>query len=113
MARYEIKPHDVEGPFSEHGEKTGGGGPELESLETTHCDAGGEVLFFHGYSARQMAERHQRDSGGTIYVNSVSRKIVGQHIGTNAPVYYAIADSAVYTIIRKDGNIVRAYWPKL
>jgi len=111
MPRYEIKPHDVEGPFSEHGEKTEG--PELESLETTHCDGRGEVFFFHGYSARQMAERHQRDSGGTIYVNSVSRKIVGQHIGTNAPVYYAIADSDVYTIIRKDDKIVRAYWPKL
>ena len=110
MTKYEIAPHDVQGPFSEDGE---GEGAKLESIETTYVDGDGEIFFFQGYSARQMAERHTRESGGTIYVNSVSRKIVGKHIGTNAPVYYAIADGPVYTVVRKEGKIVRAYWPVL
>ena len=110
MPNYETRLHDVKAPFSESGE---GEGPELESLETTFVETGGEVFFFQGYSARQMAERHQRESDGTIFINSVSRKIVGQHLGTNAPVYYAVADGPVYTLIRKEGEVVRAYWPTL
>jgi hypothetical protein len=110
MPKYEIAPHDVQGPFSEDGEDEG---PKLESIETTHVDGEGEFNYFQGYSARQMAERHARESGGTIYVNSISRKIVGKHVGTNAPIYYAVADAPVYTLIRKDGKIVRAYWPVL
>jgi len=110
MAKYEIRPHDVQGPFREKGQ---GEGPELESLETTNVETGSEAIFFNGYSARQMAERRQREAGGKIYVNSVSRNIVGKHLGTNAPVYYAVADGPVYTLIRKDDKVVRAYWPPL
>ena len=89
--------------------------PALESIEATATDAGGEIFFCSGYSAREIAQKHQKDSGGTIYVNSVSRKIVRKdfQLATNAPVYYAVAESPVYTVIERDGQVVRAYWPPL
>ncbi len=87
----------------------------MESIETTYCDTGAEIFFCSGYSAREVAQVHQKDSGGTIYVNSVSRKIIRRDLklSTNAPVYYAVADSPVYTLLRKDGEVIRAYWPTL
>lgn len=48
-------------------------------------------------------------------MNSVSRKIVNQDYqgASNATMYYAVADSPVYTLIRQDGKVVRAYWASL
>jgi hypothetical protein len=48
-------------------------------------------------------------------VNSVSRRIVrrGYEQATNAPVYYAVAKSPLYTLARRDGNVCRAYWPSI
>ena len=84
-------------------------------METTLSDAGDEIFFCSGYSAREIAQKHQRELGGTIYVNSVSRKIVRKDftLATNAPVYYAVSESPVYTLIRREGKVVRAYWPTL
>ena len=112
MPRYRVAPHDMQDPFGENG---GGDGPQLERIETTYSDTGGKVLFYSGFSARQTAERHQREEGGAVYVNAVSRDIVRQDFqgASNAPVYYAIADSPVYTLIRQDHKVVRAYWPLL
>ena len=112
MPRYQTTPHDKQGPFSEAGN---GEGPELESIETTYADDGEEIFFTSGYSAREIAQRHHTDHGGTIWVNSVSRKIIRkdyQH-ATNAPVYFAIHKSPVYTLLERDGKVVRAYWPAL
>ncbi len=48
-------------------------------------------------------------------MNSVSRKIVRRDFkpATNAPVSYAVAKDPVDRLIRKDGQVMRAYWPKL
>lgn len=112
MPRYMTKPHDAPGPFRAGGE---GDGPELETIETTLSDSGDEVFFCSGYGAREIAQKHRSGSGGTIYVNAVSRKIVRKdyRLATNAPVYYAVCDSPVYTLIERDGQVVRAYWPTL
>ena len=112
MPRYRVEPHQGERSFSENGQ---GEGPMLESIETTYSEGGGKVFFYSGYSAREMALNHQKGEGGTIYVNSVSRKIVRKdfNLATNAPVYYAVASGAVFTLIRKDNNVVRAYWPTI
>ena len=112
MPRYRVESHDAQAPFSENGE---GEGPELCSLETTHAADDGEISFVSGYSAREISQRQQAEHGGTIWVNSVSRKIVRKdyQYATNAPVYYAVHPSPVYTLIRKDGKVVRAYWPAL
>jgi hypothetical protein len=112
MPRYRVQTHDIQGPFSENGQ---GEGPELESIETTFAEKGGDPFFCSGYSAREVAEQHRKKWGGTIYVNAVSRKIVRKdlRLSTNAPVYYAVADSPVYTLIRRSGEVVRAYWPML
>ncbi len=112
MPRYRLAPHDVQGPFSEKGQ---GEGPELTSIDTTACEDGGEIFYCSGFSAREVAQQRQRESGGTIYVNSVSRRIVrtGYEQATNAPVYYAVAKSPVYTLVRSDGSVCRAYWPSI
>jgi hypothetical protein len=112
MSRYKIEPHEIQGPFSEKGE---GEGPALESIETTYTDEGEDIFYCSGYGAREIAQLHQKENGGTIYVNSVSRKIVRKEfdLATNAPVYYGVAASPIYSLIRKDGKVVRAYWPKL
>jgi len=108
MPRYRIEPHGTQGALADNL-------PELESITTTFADDGSVIFFASGYSAREVAVRHHRDAGGRIYINSVSRKIVRQDFdtATNAPVYYAVAPSAVYTLIRRDGKILRAYWPEL
>jgi hypothetical protein len=107
MPRYRLEPHDTQGPPNDL--------PELESISTTFTDAGGAIFYASGYSAREVALRHLRDAGGRIYINAVSRKIVRPDFdtATNAPVYYAVAASAVYTLIRRDGKVLRAYWPEL
>ena len=112
MPRYTIQPHDVQEPFSEGG---AGEGPALESYETTFADTGGEIFFTSGYGAREIAQKHQSESGGEIYVNSVSRKIVRKDfkLATNAPIYYGVAKSPVYTLLRRDDKVVRAYWPTI
>ena len=112
MSRYRIEPHEIQEPFSE---KDQGEGPELESIATTCTDGGGEIYFASGYGAREIAEVHKKANGGTIYVNSVSRKIVRKEfeLATNAPVYYGVAESPIYTLLRKDGKVMRAYWPEL
>jgi hypothetical protein len=112
MTRYRVEAHDVQEGFSEKGQ---GEGPALESIDTTFSDSGEKPFFCSGYGAREIAQKHQKDSGGTIYVNAVSRRIVRRdyQLATNAPVYYAVADQEVYTLLRKEGRIVRAYWPEL
>ena len=108
MPRYRLEPHVTQGAPADVL-------PELESITTTFTDDGSAIFFCSGYSAREVATRHHRDAGGKIYVNSVSRKIVRQDFdtATNAPVYYAVAASAVYTLISRDGKVLRAYWPEL
>jgi hypothetical protein len=112
MPRFKTVPHEVQGPFKKNG---AGEGPELESIETTYADDGEEIFFTSGYSAREIAQRHHAEHGGTIWVNSVSRKIIRKdyQFATNAPVYFAIHNSPVYTLLERDGKVVRAYWPAL
>jgi hypothetical protein len=112
MARYRIEPHDIQGPFSVNGN---GEGPELESIKTTYTDDGGEIFFCSGYGAREVAQANQKENGGIIYVNSISRKIVRKdfNLATNAPVYYGVAKNPIYTLISRDEKVVRAYWPEL
>jgi hypothetical protein len=110
MPRFKPVPHDVQGPFKENGF---GDGPELESIETTYADDGEEIFYTSGYSGREIAQRRQAEHGGTIWVNSVSRKIIRKdyQYATNAPVVYAIHKAPVYTLLKRDGKVVRAYWP--
>lgn len=112
MPRYRAEPHEAGGSFREGSE---GEGPLLESVETTFAGSGSEIFFASVYSAREVAQSHARETGGTIYVNSVSRKIVRRdfELATNAPIYYAVAESPVYTLIRRNGELFRAYWPEL
>jgi len=88
---------------------------DLESIEATYADDGKDIFFVSGYSAREISRRHHEEHGGTIWVNSVSRKIVRQdyQYASNAPVYYAVHEVPVYTLIRHEGTVVRAYWPAL
>ena len=87
----------------------------VDGYETTFADTGGEIFFTSGYGAREIAQKHQSESGGEIYVNSVSRKIVRKDfkLATNAPIYYGVAKSPVYTLLRRDDKVVRAYWPTI
>ena len=112
MPRYRAEPYDGVESFSEGGE---GNGPELESVETTRTDSGIDFFLASGYSAREVAENRRKAHGGTIYTNSVSRKIVRRdfQLATNAPVYYAVAESPIYTLLRKSGQVIRAYWPEM
>jgi len=106
------QPHDGQGPFRPPG--TSGDGLELESIETTSCDAGDEVFCTSGYSAREIAQKHARESGGQVYVNNVSRNI--KRRGMSVPVSYAVATSPVYTLRGPDewhATVYRAYWPTL
>jgi hypothetical protein len=114
MPRYRTEPHDAQAPFRDPGQAEGDG-PELESVDTTYADDGNEIFFVSGYSAREISQRRHQENGGTIWVNSVSRKIVRHdyQYATNAPVYYAVHPSPIYTLIRRDGKVLRAYWPAL
>jgi len=108
---YRCAPHDVQGPFRHQGHEDA---PELETIETTFSDKGGEVFFTSGYSAREIAQKHARETGGAVYVNNISRKIKRRDLTVS--VAYGVADSAVYTLRPPDGahdKVYRAYWPPL
>ncbi len=110
MPRYTLKPHDTDGPFSEQGEADT---PQLCSIDSTYTDSGDDIYFCSGYGARQIAETHQRDSGGSIYVNTVSRDIVRKDLQqtANTPVQFAVANAPIFTVMEVDGKLMRAYWP--
>lgn len=108
---YHCCPHEVQGPFGEPGS---GEAPELESVETTFAEGGGEVFLASGYSAREIAEKHARESGGRVYINNISRTIKRQGFGV--PVAYAVSNTPVYTLRGPDrwhDKVYRAYWPTL
>lgn len=108
---YRCAVHDVQGPFRQQG---AGDGPELESLDTTHAENDAEIFFTSGYSAREIAQRHQREHGGQIYVNNVSRNVKLRDLST--PVAYAVSKSPVHTLKGPDewhDKVYRAYWPPL
>ena len=110
-ACFRCAPHDVQGPFREQGHEDA---PELESIETTRSEKGDEVFFASGYSAREIAQKHARETGGQAYVNNVSRKIKRRDL--TVPVAYAVARSPVYTLRGPDqghDGVYRAYWPFL
>ncbi len=108
---YRCAVHDVQGPFREQGHEDA---PALESIETTFSENGDEVFFTSGYSAREIAQRHARETGGQIYVNNVSRNIKRRDL--TYPVAYAVSKSHVYTLRGADqwhDKVYRAYWPPL
>jgi hypothetical protein len=108
---HRCRPHDGGGPFRHHGT---GDGPELESIDTTFAESGGEVFFTSGYSAREIAQKRARETGGRVYVNTISRNIRRRDL--SVPVAYGVADSEVYTLRSPDawhGEVYRAYWPPL
>jgi hypothetical protein len=88
--------------------------PELESIDTTFSEGGDEVFFTSGYSAREIAQKHARESGGQVYVNNVSRKVKRPDLTVS--VAYGVAKGAVYTLKAPDAlhdKVYRAYWPPL
>ncbi len=108
---YKCAVHEVQGPFRQLGAEDA---PALESLETTHSDSGAEVFFASGYSAREIAQKRARETGGQIYVNNISRTIKRPDLSN--PVAYAVAKSPVYTLRGPDqwhDKVYRAYWPPL
>ena len=110
-ACFRCAPHEVQSPFREQGHEDA---PELESIETTHSEKGDEVFFASGYSAREIAQKHARETGGQAYVNNVSRKIKRHDLTVS--VAYAVARSPVYTLRGPDqwhDGVYRAYWPLL
>jgi hypothetical protein len=110
-ACYRCTPHDKPGPFREQATPDA---PALESIETTFSEAGDEVFLTSGYSAREIAQKRAHDTGGQVYVNSVSRKIKRPDL--TYPVAYAVAKGPVYTLRAPDefhDKVYRAYWPPL
>lgn len=108
---YKCAVHDVQGPFRKQGVENA---PELESLETTASDGGEEIFFTSGYSAREIAQKHARETGGQIYVNNISRNIKRRDLTVS--VAYAVSKSPVYTLRGPDDwhdKVYRAYWPPL
>jgi hypothetical protein len=104
-------PHDAAEPFRAAGQENA---PELESIATTFAEGGDEIFFTSGYSAREIAQRHARESGGRIYVNNVSRKIKRPDL--TVPVAYGVANSPIYTLKAPDAqhpSVYRCYWPPL
>lgn len=104
-------PHESQGPFRDQGQPDA---PALESIETSFSDAGDEVFFTSGYSAREIAQKRARETGGQVFVNSVSRKIKRPDL--SVPVAYAVANGPVYTLRGPDefhDKVYRAYWPPL
>jgi hypothetical protein len=89
----------------------------LESIETTFSEGGDEIFYASGYSAREIAQKHARESGGQVYINNISRNIKRRDMSnTLAPVFYAVAKSPVYTLRPLDAlhdQVYRAYWPPL
>lgn len=111
---YRCQPHDVQGPFRQQGHEDA---PALESIDTTYSEQRDEIFYASGYSAREIAQKHVRESGGSVYVNNISRNIKRRDLSnTLAPVFYAVAKSPVYTLRAPDAlhdKVYRAYWPAL
>lgn len=108
---YRCVPHDVQGPFRQQGHEDA---PALESIDTTFSENGEEVFFASGYSAREIAQKHARETGGNIYVNNISRNIKRRDLTVS--VSYAVSPSPVYTLRGPDAlheKVYRAYWPPL
>jgi hypothetical protein len=108
---YRCIPHDVQGPFRQQGHDDA---PALESIETTFLENGEEVFFASGYSAREIAQARAKETGGQIYVNTISRNI--KRPSLTVPVLYAVSRSPVYTLRPPDEShekVYRAYWPLL
>jgi hypothetical protein len=108
---YRCFPHDIQGPFRQQGHE---GAPALESIETTFSENRDEVFFTSGYSAREIAQTHARETGGQIYVNNISRNIRRPNL--TYPVAYAVSKSPVYTLRSPDefhDKVYQAYWPPL
>jgi hypothetical protein len=104
-------PHEVQGPFRQQGHEDA---PAWESIETTFAENGDEVFFASGYSAREIAQKHARETGGQVYVNTISRNIKRREL--SVPVSYAASRSSVYTLRGPDewhDKVHRAYWPPL
>ena len=86
----------------------------LGTIEATRSEAGEEVFFASGYSAREIAQKHAREQGGNIYVNNVSRKIKRPDL--TVWIAYAVATSPVYTMCGPDEfhrDVHRVYWKPL
>jgi hypothetical protein len=101
----------VQGPFRQQGHEDA---PALESIETTFSDSGDEVFFTSGYSAREIAQKHARETGGRVYINNISRSIKRPDLTVS--VAYGVAKGAVYTLRGPDAlheKVFRAYWPPL
>ena len=110
-ACFRCVPHEHQGPFRNAQSPDA---PPLESIETTFAEGGEEVFFTSGYSAREIAQKHARETGGRVYVNSVSRNIKRPDL--SYPVAYAVAESPVYTLRGPDewhDKVFRIYWPPL
>ena len=108
---YRCRPHEVQGPFRQQGDQDA---PSLESIETTFSDAGDEVFLTSGYSAREIAQKHARESGGEVYVNNISRSIKRPDLTVS--VAYGVAKGPIYTLRPPDAlheSVYRAYWPPL
>ena len=108
---YRCCPHDVQGPFRQQGDENA---PSLDSVDTTFSESGDEVFLTSGYSAREIAQKHARETGGRVYVNNISRSIKRRDLTVS--VAYAVAQGAVYTLRPPDNlhdKVYRAYWPPL
>jgi hypothetical protein len=103
--------HEVQAPFRQQGYEDA---PALESIETTFSENGDEIFFASGYSAREIAQKHARETGGQVHINNISRNIKRREL--TVPVYYAVSNSPVYTLRGPDewhDKVYRAYWPPL
>ena len=90
------------------------GATDFESISSTFADGGEEVFLTSGYSAREIAQKHARESGAKVYVNNVSRKIKRPDLTVS--VAYGVAKTPVYTLFPPDSNhdkVYRRYWPPL
>lgn len=86
----------------------------MESIETTFSDNRDELFFASGYSAREIAQKHAKDTGGQVYINNISRNIKRHEL--TVPVAYAVSKSPVYTLRSPDAwhdKVYRMYWPPL
>jgi hypothetical protein len=91
-----------------------GEGVDLDSIDSTFAEGGGEVFFTSGYSAREIAQKRARETGGQVYVNNVSRNVRRRDL--SVPVAYAVAAGPVYTVRGADAwhrEVYRSYWPPL
>ena len=108
---YRCAPHDVQGPFHQQGQEDA---PALESVETTFSDERVVVFFASGYSAREIALKHAKETGGQVYVNNISRNIKRRDLSVS--VAYAVSKSPIYTLKGPDAlhdKVYRTYWPPL